>query len=141
MDSSSIVKLYVIEYGTVETRDAMEAPGGLVTSVVAYAEVRSALARARRARRLQTDREFERQKQAFEADWPRYLQVVLTTELIRTAGDFAERHALSGFDAVHVATAASLAFSSLDEVKVSTWDKRLAAAAQAEGLSLAHEVT
>ena len=44
-------------------------------------------------------------------------------------------------DAVHLATALVVSDSSGEELLISTWDRDLALAAEAEGLSLAHEVT
>lgn len=54
--------------------------------------------------------------------------------MTRQAGDLAERHALRGYDAVHLATA--LALKDPDLVFV-TWDRDLSAAARAAGRAVA----
>jgi len=51
--------------------------------------------------------------------------------LARQAGDLAERHALRGCDAVHLASA--LAIDVPGDLVIATWDQELAAAALAEG--------
>jgi predicted nucleic acid-binding protein len=140
VDSSSIVKLYVPEAGSAETNDVVSNADRVATSLLAYAEVRAALARARRDRRIRTVSSYARCKNQFEQDWPTYLQLAASEGLIHSAGDLAERHALSGFDSVHLSAALALSSGTAEEIQVSTWDQRLAAAAIAEGLSLAHEV-
>lgn len=57
--------------------------------------------------------------------------VALDDALARQAGDLAERHALRGYDAVHLASA--LAIDVPGELVIATWDQELAAAAVAEG--------
>ena len=57
----------------------------------------------------------------------------LTPELERSAGDLAEARALSGFDAIHLASALVLAGA---PVVVATWDARLQAAARAVGFAV-----
>jgi uncharacterized protein len=54
----------------------------------------------------------------------------LDGELAHRAGDLAEEHALSGFDAVHLASAVLLQG---DRFIFATWDRKLHAAAQAHG--------
>lgn len=48
MDTSALVKLYVVEEGREVVEQAVEEAGVISTSVVAYAEARAALARKRR---------------------------------------------------------------------------------------------
>jgi len=57
--------------------------------------------------------------------------IALDEDLARHAGDLAERHALRGYDAVHLASA--LAIDVPGELVIATWDGELAAAAVAEG--------
>jgi predicted nucleic acid-binding protein len=58
--------------------------------------------------------------------------VELTARLEKEAGDLAEKHALGGFDAIHLASALTI---SAIPVVVATWDGRLHQAAQATGLA------
>jgi hypothetical protein len=41
--------------------------------------------------------------------WPSFLALDVTAPLSREAGDFAERYALRGFDAIHLASFAEVA--------------------------------
>jgi len=57
----------------------------------------------------------------------------VTEPTVRRAGDLADRHALRGFDAVHVASAAEIGIGTV----LVTWDKDVARAAHLEGLQVA----
>jgi predicted nucleic acid-binding protein len=141
LDSSSIVKLYLSENGSEFTRQALDKAPKSVTSLIAYAEVRAALSAARRARRIRSNRELAAAKSDLESDWEEFAHADVTETLVGTAGDLAEKHSLSGFDAIHLASALGFRASTAEEVQLLTWDRRLAAAAQTEGFVLAHEVT
>ena len=104
VDSSSIVKLYVDEDGSQEKRRAKTSADFVASSTLAYAEVRAALAVARRGRKIRTEPQFDRSKRDFEADWPSFFRLDVRETEILHSGDLAEQHALSGFDAIHLAT-------------------------------------
>lgn len=55
LDTSSLIKLYVDETGTLEVLDLVEQASLLCTSVVAYPEARSALARLHREGELTSE--------------------------------------------------------------------------------------
>lgn len=138
-DTSSIVKRYVRdERGIQETREAVEKADVLATSLIAYPEVRAAFARASRGGRFVGQDEYPRILRDFGSDWRRYAKVNLSRSLIRLAGDLAEKHALTGYDAVHIASALTLRDRIPDTIAISTWDDKLGQAAAEEGLSLAH---
>jgi predicted nucleic acid-binding protein len=103
LDTSSLVKLYVVEPGSPEIQRTVERAELVSTSVVAYAEACAALARRRREKSL-TPAGHRRARAAFEADWPRLLTLEVAEPLARRAGDLAERHRLRGFDALHLAS-------------------------------------
>ncbi|PYQ19805.1 MAG: VapC toxin family PIN domain ribonuclease [Acidobacteria bacterium] len=103
LDTSSLVKLYVVEPGSDDVQRLVERAELVSTSVVAYAETRAALARRRRERSL-APAGYRRAKAAFEADWPRLLTLEVAEPLARRAGDLAELHRLRGFDALHLAS-------------------------------------
>jgi predicted nucleic acid-binding protein len=141
-DTDSICKRYLTdEEGIAETRRAADAADVLAASLIAYAEVKGVLARARRARRIRSRNAFEQASADFEGDWQDYFVISVSTELVREAGRLATEHALTGVDAIHLASAIALRERVPDVVAVSTWDRVLASAMRAEGLSLAHEVT
>jgi hypothetical protein len=77
----------------------------------------------------------------FDADWRDYFVIAVSSELVLEAGRLAMEHALTGVDAIHLASVKSMRDRIPDTVSFSTWDRALAGAAAAEGLALAHEVT
>ena len=103
-DTSALVKLYVDEPRAKPARAAAEAAAVIATSMLTYAEMRSAFARKRRFGEITPD-QLERFKKEFETDWNTFDIVVIGETIVRRAGDFAENYLLKGFDAVHLATA------------------------------------
>jgi uncharacterized protein len=67
--------------------------------------------------------EAKRLKADFEDDWPPYLALDVSEAIWRRAGDLAERHALRGFDSLHLASFLSLVSADLGEpVQFSAFD-------------------
>ncbi len=102
----------------------------VVSSRIAYAEGRAALALARRSGRL--PRGYQDARTSFDNAYDELEAVDVSDEIVRHAGDLAERHALRGYDAVHLASALATG----DDAVVVTWDDDLGLAARAEGLSI-----
>jgi len=105
--------------------------------------VRSGLTRARfkdNPPRI-TNAGYTRALSEFAREWSDYVQLAMEASLIEEASNIAERHRLRAYDAVHLASALQVQIETSEEVQMATWDHDLAAAATAEGLSLAHEVT
>lgn len=125
LDSSSIVSLYLDEGDRTRVvgRAAQEADS-LCCSSVAYAEVRAALARARRESRL-TQVAYGQAVGDFQREWQSYVRVEVSEGLILLAGDLAERHALRGYDAVQLASALVLRDRVPEPLSLSTWDDEL----------------
>jgi predicted nucleic acid-binding protein len=107
LDTSSLVKLYVEEEGSTDVAAIVQNARIVATSMIAYAEARAAFARRFREGSL-TKRAYKTLLLSFEKDWINYMQIKVSQELIRLAGDLAERHALRGFDAIHLSSAISL---------------------------------
>ena len=130
LDTSSLVKLYVEEPGSDDVADLVDAADVVATSVVAYAEARAAFARLRREGGL-TPAGLAAIKRAFEADWPSYVALDVSAAIAREAGEFAERFALRGFDALHLASFAEVArLAGVAETRFSSFDDRLNRAAR-----------
>ena len=133
LDTSSLLKLYVEEEHSTDVAAWVGQAEIAATSVVAYVECFSAL--ARRCRGGDISPELRDDLAAtVEEQWPRYL-VLQVDE--RRAGALALRHALRGFDAVHLA--AALALRDRPEgvdVVFSSFDAQLNRAAQAEHLAV-----
>lgn len=123
LDTSSLVKLYVAEAGSDDVRRLVGEANVVATSVVAYAEMRSALARLRREGVL-TAAKLTGAKREFYEQWPAYLALEATDALCRAAGEFAEKYRLRGLDSIHLASFEEIArragprdtqFSSFDD--------------------------
>jgi hypothetical protein len=90
--------------------------------MIAYAEARAAFARRFREGSL-TKTGYRTLLSSFEKDWINYVQVKVSQDLIRLAGDLAEKHALRGFDAIHLSSAISLMKSDVPVVFLCHDDK------------------
>ncbi len=132
LDTSSLVKLYVEEPGSESIRELSAGASLLATSVVAYAEARSAFARRARERGL-TRSEHEKVKAEFERDWPGMLALDVTDAIARRAGAIAEKRALRGFDGIHLASFLFLREEDeKTEMRFSSFDERLNRVARLE---------
>ena len=130
LDTSSLVKLYVTEGGSDVVRQLVGDANVVATSVVAYAETRAALARVRREGVL-TASKLTSAKREFEEQWPTYLALEATNSLCRTAGEFAEKYGLRGFDSIHLASFAEVARrAGADDTRFSSFDEHLNKAAR-----------
>jgi len=132
LDPNALVKLYVREAGSDETRARCDAASIVATSRVAYPQARAALARRRRESVL-TRAALARAVAALDRDLE-HVVVELSARLAGIAGELAERRALRGFDAIHLAGAIGLERLTGASSAFLCFDDRLRAAAVAEGL-------
>jgi predicted nucleic acid-binding protein len=133
LDTSALVKLYVREAGSLAVRRETNAAEAVATSAVAFAEARAAFARL--ARERPASRKLHRRRVSqFDRDWRHYLVVELTPAVTRSSGEFAELHALRGFDAIHLASALWLRSAYSGDLAFMAYDRRLTAAAVDAGL-------
>lgn len=132
-DTSALVKLYVLEEGSDATARQAEACDAIAVCRIAFVELLSAL--ARRAREQPGDQQaIERARQRFIADWPDYLSLEVTQELVELAGDHADTFALRAYDSVQLAAVHLLHREVPGEVEFACFDSRLAKAARALGI-------
>lgn len=130
LDTSSLVKLYVEEDHSSDVREWCDEAMLLATSRVAYPEFLSALTRRHNAGDLR-GRAFEMLVGKFTSEWGKF--VSLDFDEIR-AGELVAKHGIRGFDAVHLSSALTLTTDNQDvEIAFSSFDKKLNAAAAAEG--------
>lgn len=134
LDTRSLIKLYVEEPESVHVEFLVRSSRVTATSLVAFAESRAALARRFREQAF-TIGYYEQVKNSFILDWEQYFTVNLTPALVQMAGDLAERHALRGFDSIHLASALSLREELSSTVVFSCYDTHLQKASQQEGLA------
>lgn len=133
LDTSSLVKLYVEEEGSDGIIELVACSAAVATSLVAYAEARSAFARRFREKAFTRD-EYKGLIVALDQDWNRVISLAVTEDLVFTAGRLAEKHGIRGFDAIHLASATVLKEEVSASVLFSCADQRLQKASAKEGL-------
>jgi uncharacterized protein len=124
LDTSALVKLYVDEPLSQELSAAVDEAETVATSLLAYAEARAAFARARREARF-SPHAYRHIVDAFEEDWPRYITVEVTDQIVKHAGNLAATRALRGYDERISLSVMFLAF-----------DRELSVAAKREALRI-----
>ena len=133
-DTSALVKLYIAEEGSSKVRELVSGDS-VVTSIVTYAEIRATLARAARDGRMARS-EFAESRLSVDGDWVQFTRTPLDERLVREAGDLADQFALTGFDAIHLASALRIQDESGQTIGFSAFDRRLNDAASKAGLTL-----
>jgi predicted nucleic acid-binding protein len=134
LDTSSLVKLYVEETASADVEGLVGSAEITGTSLIAYAEARAAFARRFRENAF-SSKDYNRLRSQFESDWKNFLSIHVNLEIVRMAGDLAEKHGLRGFDAVHLASAVTLREKLDLPVTFSCYDIRLQNASQREKLN------
>jgi predicted nucleic acid-binding protein len=133
LDTSSLVKLYVEETYSADVEDWVGSAEVTGTSLIAYVEARAAFARRFRENAF-SSKDYKRLRSQFESDWKNLLSIHVTREIVRIAGNLAEKHGLRGFDAIHLASAVTLREKLDSPVTFSCYDTRLQIASQREKL-------
>lgn len=131
-DTSALMKLFLLEPGTDTVRELWDGASARATSVATYPEARSALASAVRSGRMESQHD-EAAVTELDLRYAAMNLIVLDPILAVAAGVVAQRHALRGYDAVHLASALSLG---ADAAIMITWDADLARAAGDGGLAV-----
>jgi predicted nucleic acid-binding protein len=135
LDTSALVKLYAEEEdGRELVHRAVEESERIATSTVAYAEARAGLARKQREGTF-TAEELRRAVSDLDDDWPAYVRLNVSDPVARQAGELAERHALRGFDAIHLASVARLG-EGFEDLRFLAFDVRLTDAARQASFSV-----
>ncbi len=129
-DASALVKLVKNEPGRDDAAAAWLAAHQAFASRLATVEVGAALEAARRNHEI-TEQHLPVAHGVEQKIRNRILSLELTESIESSARELVTRHALSGADAVHLASALALEDPQL---VFATWDRRLHAAAHAEGL-------
>lgn len=105
------------------------------TSRVAYAEVHAALARKYRDGGL-SRASLRGSATAFETEWPAYDQILVAEQTLADVRRLVRRHALRGFDVIHLAAALWVGRQLGDPIEFWVADERLEAAARRERLTV-----
>jgi uncharacterized protein len=134
LDTSALVKLYVTESGSTTVLTAVAHADLLATHLIAWVELRAALARKRALGEMDADRHAAIVAD-MEADWVRFNIVRVDEPLVFRAGELAERHSLRGYDAVHLAAAERSRLAALP-LRFACFDRALTAAAATLGMDV-----
>ena len=132
-DTSAIIPLIIEEPSSAITSRLWDDAERIVSVRVLYPEARAALARAERMRRV-THGQLTAAIAELESIIGQVDHIEINAPLARLAGGLAHTHGLRGYDAVHLAAAATAADN---ELVVVTGDSDLGRAATALGISVA----
>lgn len=135
LDTSALVKLYAPESHSTLIKQTVDHAELSATSRIAYVEARAAFARKRRERSV-TPRDYQTIVQDFVDDWGTFFIVDLSDALTKRAGELAEKFALRGYDAVHLASALIVAEQGNQAVQFACFDEKLCRTARRQGLSV-----
>ena len=133
LDTSALVKLYVAETDSAMIKKLVDAAEMPSTSRIAYVEARAAFARKRRERAA-TLRDYRTVVEDFDNDWETFFIVDVSDALTKRAGQLAEKFALRGYDAVHLASAVIVGEQGNQAVRFACFDVKLSRAARGQGL-------
>jgi predicted nucleic acid-binding protein len=137
-DASALVKL-LLDEGDAETVEALWTDTAeAFVSIVGYAELRGSISRALRGGRILPDA-YPTVRLELEQMWESVVEIRLEGTLPHRAGALADRHGLGALDAIHLASALSIA-TATERPTLVTFDRGLAEAALAEGLTVLPEV-
>ncbi len=133
-DASFIAKLLLKEEEGADLAEAIfDGADELFTSTLSYPETRSALSGNLRSRILTTS-DFRDSLVLFEQLWPQFEILQMTEVIALRAGDLVTQYALSGADAVQLASALRTPY--FRDLTFVTWDRRQAEAARALGFTV-----
>lgn len=133
LDSSALVKRYIAEPGSIETRTIIAEAPLVGTAVITRVEVDATFGRAIRMGQLE-QAAAEIILDRFHHEWPLLLRLPITEALAVRAGQLARLEGLRAYDAVQLAAALTWQDLLGQPVTMATFDRRLWAAAARTGL-------
>ncbi len=132
-DTSALVKLYLVEAESDAVKSLVAEAEAVAVCRIAWAETYAAL--SRRARTVPADAQsIEQAKQALAVDWPHYLIIEVSQDVVKLAGEYADTFALRGYDSVQLAAAYQAKQVSGMSVSFACFDARLNKAARVLGM-------
>lgn len=132
LDTSALIKRYVDEDGSGRVNELWDGAAGIATSVVAFAEMIAALNRKLREGVLSA-REYSRTATSFKGDYRRIILVPISVGFDERIETLARKHALRGFDAIHLASALVIRGKGRVETAFACYDRTLYQAGLKEG--------
>ncbi len=132
LDASAWVKRYYQELGTKWIQTLLAENLSIASATLGLIEVLATLARKRRSGEIEPNL-YQIKLQEVDADWERFIQIQLTSEIVEISKSLTNRFALRGADAIHLASAFLLKERFVhqnDQLILVTSDLELIAAAQ-----------
>jgi predicted nucleic acid-binding protein len=104
LDTSALVKKYVMETGTDRVRALIKDEKGIITSKLTYAEICASFARKYREGGIEK-RYYQKALMSFMNDWESLILVEVREELFPLIRKLTEAYPLRGADAIHLSSA------------------------------------
>lgn len=140
LERDALMRLYVRDDGREEMQRAIRAADAVAATAIGYPWIRAWLAEACRERWL-TSKDYTTIRTRMDLDWAHFVRVPASEAVLRLAGDLSERWALGGRAGVELASALVLCQYGEDvEVYFGAVDRRLAHAAEGEGLKMMESI-
>ncbi len=133
LDTSALVKRYIIETETPAVTMLVAQAERIGTSLITRAEVAAALAKAVRTGILHSG-DASQALTAFRGQWRDYERLQVTETLIARADALAWEHGLRGYDAVHLAAVLRWQEALGEPITLATFDRQLWQAGEVAGL-------
>lgn len=136
LDSSALVKLFVVEAHSERVRQAMSRARLTATHAIAYVEACATFARVSHARG--DDALLPALRRNLDVQWAAWEILNVTEPLIRRGADLAGRYGLRGYDSIHLAAAESTfeVFRNHVPFHFAVFDGQLSEAAKQAGIPL-----
>ncbi len=133
LDTSALLKRYFEEDGSADVLSLWTRAVTLATSAVAYVECLAGIHRKAREIGLEFDI-LAALLSSFQRDWASLIRVEVSPALEDAIDRLAGRHALRGFDLIHLSSALTIRERRSEGFLFVCFDDRLLAAARAEGM-------
>ena len=133
LDTSALVKRYVMESGSAEVNALIEHADTVGSVLLTRVEMASALAKAVRMNWVEA-RDAENAWQDFLSQWQTFTRLSVTPALVERASRLAWEHGLRGYDATHFAAVLSWQETLEMPITLVTFDRELWLAGQKNGL-------
>jgi len=135
LDTSALIKRFVSEEGSGIVERLIVGGQPIASATIAYAELYSGVTRRHREGDL-SNVQYRLVCRHIERDWMAIVKIELGPEVLAATRTLVERHALRGFDAIHLASALELQGAMNGPVTFVASDRRLLQAASEERLTI-----
>jgi predicted nucleic acid-binding protein len=133
LDTSALLKLYVQEMHSDEVRMLVDSAEGVGTSILTYAEIAAAMARAEHIQLISADAARSAWNN-YVNDWPDFTRLKLSMPLIERAATLAWDFGLRGYDAIHLSAALAWQDALNERILLGTFDRLLWSAGMKAGI-------